>query len=161
MHHRLLTCAARLIRARRQYATVTSGRIEEFCRALGSDWGSMLHDRAAPSSYVPVIGKLIAEPPRGASIVSFLKELPQPLAKLYSEPLGLFKAEAEVEEILQVQNKCFAKFMGKRSEYISYLQRPEIRDLWELRPASESRARCAFAAVPKRASTELRKILQV
>ena len=161
MHHRLLTCAARLIKARRQYATATGGRIEELFRALGSDWGSMLHDRAAPSAYVPVIGKLIAEPPRGSSVVSLLKELPQHLAQLYSEPHGLFKAEAEVEEILQVQNKCFSKFMGKRSEYISYLHRPDIRDLWDLRPASESRARCAFAAVPKRASSELRKILQV
>ena len=117
MHHRLLTCAARLIKACRQYATATGGLIEELFRALGSDWGSMLHDRAAPSAYVPVIGKLTAEPPRGSSVVSLLKELPQHLAQLYSEPHGLFKAEAEVEEILQVQNKCFSKFMGKRSEY--------------------------------------------
>ena len=51
--------------------------------------------------------------------------------------------------------------MGPKSEYASYLARPDIRSLWCLEPASSAKGRCSYACVPKRSGHELRKILQV
>ena len=161
MHSRLLSEAAKFVRVRRLHHAKTGDRLDELLSTLGSDMGSMMHDRAASTAYVPVLGRRVAEPPEESSVVPLLGHLPPPLAELYATPSRLLRSRAEVEDILRRQNKCFSRFMGPQSEYAVYLSRPEVRPLWDLKPVELAHGRCTFAAVEKRGTTDLRKILQV
>jgi hypothetical protein len=63
--------------------------------------------------------------------------------------------------LAQGRSRAFCKVLGARSEYHAYLARPEVWDLWELAPAEDALATCSVAAVTKRSSDQLRKILMV
>ena len=159
MQVRLLSLASRVVHARRQHRVATGVRLQELVAKLGSSWASTLHSQEQSNTYVPVEGDRVAEPSLQSEVVHLLEELPSNLVKLYASPSGLFKSEAD--QILKQQNRCFARFMGDRSEYKKYMARPEVRSLWKLAPVEQAKGRCSFACVPKRSGAELRKILQV
>ena len=62
---------------------------------------------------------------------------------------------------LRAMNRRFTSVLGDHSEYLRYLHRPDVRDLWDLREASDCECTCAIATVPRRGKPGSRKILMV
>ena len=112
-----------------------------------------------PSAYLPFVGHMIAEPPLGGGI-RLDRWLDGADARLMDIDV-ILKDAAEVEATLRHENRCFDKVLGRREEYVRYLCRADVRPLWVLRRAEESKATCSLAAVAKSTGDMLRKILMV
>ena len=158
LHRRLLSFASRVVAARRRHHVAAGLRLQGLTTQLGSAWLYMSSSKGS-TTYVPVIGALVAEPPLGSAEVETMQVLPEHVSSVYADPARLFRPGAAA--ILAKQNRCFSRFMGDKAEYVAYMARPEVRSLWRLEPASVAQGRCSFACVPKREGKELRKILQV
>ena len=62
---------------------------------------------------------------------------------------------------LDILNPRYCKVLGKNEEFISYLWREDVIPLWVALPLDKCEATMSVAAVEKRDSTDLRKILMV
>ena len=112
-------------------------------------------------AYVPFVGRDIAEPPLGDVAIPMLQALPEVIAAKYADINQLVRPRESVKDELKLLNKRFCKVLGERSEYVSYFQRREVWSMWELVDASDAIATASIAAVPKRDSHLLRKILMI
>ena len=111
----------------------------------------------ALASYVPFNAELVSEPAKGAAKVSMLEALPENIARRYASPELLLNND--MLPTVQELNKRYCKVLGRKSEWISYLHREDVRDLWELMPVEDTRASVSVACVPKKDGHLQRKIL--
>jgi hypothetical protein len=113
------------------------------------------------ASYVPFLAHLVAEPPLGAATVDMMRWLPSDLSVRYAAESQLFREPEVVEATLKAMNRRFTSVLGEHSEYVRYLCRPEVRELWDLEAASCAVATCSIASVMKSDGISQRKILMV
>ena len=73
---------------------------------------------------------------------------------------NLPRSPAEVKEVREEYKGRYCKVVGRRSEWVRYLRRPDVRHMWELRPASETVFRFSVAVVSKKDPPWLRKLAQ-
>ena len=107
---------------------------------------------------MPFEGDLIAEPAPDERGLCMLQALPPECAWLggLGHPL---KPDWKVE--VKRLNSSYSKVLGARTEWIKYLHREDVRQLWHLEAAEDAVAFCSVAAVPKRTGRMRRKILMV
>ena len=73
--------------------------------------------------------------------------LPAELFSLYAQESVVINYEYLNSDSFKIENRRCSKVFGKRSEYVAYWSRPEIRPLWDLHEAADVKANCSFAAV--------------
>ena len=56
--------------------------------------------------------------------------------------------------------KRYCRVLGPRSEWVKYLQRPEVEPLWKLAPLQEAELTMGIACVLEKNGRDLRKVLQ-
>ena len=115
-----------------------------------SDWGT----------YVPFVDHLVAEPPVGAPVVDMLSALPPHIADRYRDIADLDLPAAELECDIAAVSKRYHRFGGGRRQWIQYLRREEVWQLWDLVPLEEVELFTGVAAVLKKDGPAQRKILQ-
>ncbi len=154
VHLRLLRRAQFLVRARRSGTGVAWEA--ELCKHASS-----AYERDPTERYVPFDASLVSEPDPKHPAIPLLSVLPADLASLYADRDRLVPDLDEKTELLRSLNRQFNRVLGPTVEYHKYLARPDVRCLWELRPATEAVATCSLATVPKRSGDALRKITMV
>jgi len=109
--------------------------------------------------YVPFEGSQMAEPVMDAAVVPMLSALPPTIAAKYEDVSSMLLPAEEIPIDPKVMGRRYRQVLGKRSEWIAYLQRPEVEALWEPMEPHRVKATLSVAAVPKVGKAGLRKIL--
>ena len=129
-------------------------------RVLKNDCADIYSRDRAKNNYENFIADNIVEPTENAPVVKMVDALPRALLPYYFNFDKLLRSAAEVDEVKAAYKGRYEKVMGQRREWVRYLNRGDIRHLWELRPASETRFRFSVAAVAKKQRPWLRKLVQ-
>ena len=151
---RLLRLCKRVRDCRR--ATPTGGDLERLCKVSVDDYV-----RTESRQYVPFVGDRQAEPQPGSPSLYLLDHLPAELRSFYGYEEHMIRDDAEGSEELRSFNRRYDSILGERSEYIKYLNREGINELWTLYDAEEAKGTCSIAAVPKKSGLADRKILMI
>ena len=155
---RLAFHAQRLVRARRvageSLPTGASAIDELGKRCQGDVYGRWMRQAV----YEPFQAALVVEPEADHRPILMLEALPDELSEAYSEINRLISTSVEKAAAAKEMNHRYDKILGPRSEYIKYLHRADVRDLWELRPAEEVEHTLSLATVWKKNHKDLRKI---
>ena len=80
----------------------------------------------------------MAEPLADHQDVPLLTALPPDVAARYRRTDRLFRKPDDIPTDFAWLSRTFSPFKGVPSEWRKYLQRPEVQQLWELRPESEA-----------------------
>ena len=54
----------------------------------------------------------------------------------------------------------YQKVVGQHREWVAYLNREDVRGMWDLQPAEAATATCSVACVLKSNGRDLRKLMQ-
>ena len=112
-------------------------------------------------THEPFVAHLVKEPPANHSHVDMLSALPSEYRHYYEDGSKMIPPEESWPSDHIEVSKRYDKVMGPPDEWIKYLRRPEVRQLWTLAPSAEARATLTVAAVPKKTPPDLRKILMI
>jgi hypothetical protein len=82
-------------------------------------------------------------------VVSMRSMLPSSLVDRYANIDELIPHRPEVLAELPSLNRRYCKVLGDRSEWLRYLTREDVRQLWVLELSSQAKASCSIAAVKK------------
>ena len=136
------------------------------CDPTGDDYASMLvrslkdaYITSQESKYVPFVADRIAEPPVGAASVNMLDVLPEEVACFYRDITLMFPQPEGRDMELRDLNRRFCKVLGHHHQYIVYLRRREVQDLFSLELPEDVLGAVSLAAVEKSSGDMLRKIL--
>jgi len=109
--------------------------------------------------YVPFVADQMAEPSLDAGVVPMLEASPPEIATKYMDVQQMLLPREQIPLDPRKVGRRYRQVLGPRTEWIRYLQRPEVEPLWELLESSQVRATLSVAAVPKSGKPGLRKIL--
>ena len=102
------------------------------------------------TSYVPFESDRVVEPPAGHVPVRMAEVLPPEMAAAYNDVTGMLSDDAiKVQEAADL-NSRYCSLLGERAEYLRYLARADVRDMWELVPESSTHHSMSVAAVLKK-----------
>jgi len=117
------------------------------------------YGRMEATPYVPFVGDQMAEPDLGAGVVPMMEALPPHVAAKYLQVEDLLLPADAIPIDPKELGRRYRQILGRRAEWIQYLQRPEVEPLWELLEPDQVKATLSVAAVPKVGKVGLRKIL--
>ena len=158
-HHR--SAWQRLLGAASSFHDALRSESDEALRTGGQSLELLLkrpiNEYNLKSTYVPIQADLIAEPssPKG---VDMLSVLPPSLANFYSSEANVLCQDVDANR-RAVLRRLGEKVGGPFSEYLRYLNRPDIFPFWDFLPPDEVKGMCAFKCVMKSDGVHLRKIL--
>ena len=154
--HRLLHCSKRVWDGRRQFLGAETGAdyIAALCKTLRDSYHATPIDK-----YTDFQSHLIAEPPLGSPVVHMQEVVSAAAYAHYVDLDSLLRERQLPDKDLQLFNRRFNKVLGERREFVQYLQRREVQDLWALELPCNVRATASIASVAKRSGTMLRKIV--
>jgi len=124
-------------------------------QSVGEIYGAW---RAGPC-YVPFIGLKMAEPPEDHPVVSMMEALPADVAARYSDIDSILRPPDASRQPCEQDSYACDSVLGERREYLEYLKRPDVQQLWDLIPAEDAVHTMSIAAVQKKSGDQLRKIL--
>ena len=107
---------------------------------------------------VPIVAALLSEPST-LTKVSLADSLPPEYQQLFSEEDNVIDPRGKSWSLKQDLEDQFAFVGGSYREFVAYLNRPDVSDLWEFVPAERVRAFCGLSAVLKKDGITQRKIL--
>ena len=105
--------------------------------------------------YSPFCSERIGEPPLGHKAARMLEVLPEAIAARYADDRNMFRRPPEQEANYAELRVGYHSVLGPRSEFVRYLSREEVWELWELAPAEEARATLSIDAVLKKNLVDL------
>ena len=99
------------------------------------------------STYVPFLAERIVEPILGHSIVRLKEALPEEVFDCYSDTVGFFLPTDEMHgaEFQQLCRRYDQIVLSGQDEWVRYLCREDVRQLWELAPSSQAIATMSVA----------------
>ena len=78
------------------------------------------------------------EPPINQATVNMLQALPAPVSARYAEPAAVSRSVDDIPEDYAALSRRYSSMMGGDTEWIKYLQRPEVWSMCHLAPADEA-----------------------
>ena len=106
---------------------------------------------------IPLCADIVAEP-SDTACVEALVGLPPDLVHVFSDESRCVDPAGKSRAVFEELTEQFAFLGGSVDEYLRYLHRPDVQDLWSWVTCDEVRAYCGFSTVSKK-DGYLRKIL--
>ena len=151
----MLQYSARVIAGRRAVESTGAELIGALHRIAEESYAGL----AAVGKYVAFDSSRIVEPPIGDSAIKLLDVLPMELRDLYSTSNAMIPSQEDALAEIGAWNSQFDKVLGPYPEYVKYLNRTDVQSLWLLKDATLAQGTLTLAAVAKKDSEDLRKIL--